>query len=166
MGNILVSVQKVRGLLEYNPLTGSVIRKSNGKIAGWICESNGYWCISIENKQYLLHRVIWFLVTGEQPPEFIDHKDTIKTNNKWDNFRSADSEQNSWNTKAHKDNIVGIKGISLIDNNFGKLYYHACVIKSGKRYRQNFDYTDEGFENAIDWLQKTRRNLHQQFARH
>lgn len=166
MGNILASVETVRSLLEYDPITGSVVRKSTGKVAGWICESNGYWSISIDNKQYLLHRVIWYMVTGQQPPEFIDHIDTIKTNNKWLNFRESTRQENSWNINAHKDNIVGVKGISLIDNNFGKLYYHACVMKAGKRHRRNFEYTDVGLELAIDWLQETRRNLHQQFTRH
>lgn len=45
-------------------------------------------------------RVIWALVTGEIPPDVVDHKDGNDSNNKWDNLRAATHQQNQFNKKA------------------------------------------------------------------
>lgn len=164
MGSILESVKTVRSLFDYNPLTGAFIRRSTGGEAGWFCASNGYRMVSINGLHYLVHRLAWYIHTGEQPPEYIDHIDTDKLNNKFLNYRPSTKAQNAWNINAHKDNVLGIKGISVTENS-GKLYYRAAVMRQGKNYRKNFEYTDEGLETAIKWLENTRKTLHESFTR-
>ena len=164
MGSIVESVETVRSLFDYNHLTGDFIRRSTGEEAGWFCASNGYRMVSINNFHYLVHRLAWYIHTHEQPPEYIDHIDTNKLNNKFSNYRPSNKAQNSWNINAHKDNALGIKGISVTENS-GKLYYRAAVMRYGKNHRKNFEYTDRGLETAIKWLEVTRKNLHESFMR-
>lgn len=164
MADIVESVETIRLLFDYNTKTGKIIRRSTGKEAGWLCQSNGYRMVSIKNVQCLVHRVIWYICTGEQPPEFIDHIDTDKLNNKFSNYRPSTRSQNSWNINAHKDNILGVKGVSVTKNG-GKLYYRAAVMCHGRSYRKNFEYTDQGLESSVEWLEKLRNNLHESFKR-
>lgn len=48
---------------------------------------------------FAVHRIAWFLITGQQPPRFIDHKDGDPTNNRWDNLREATRSQNNVNRR-------------------------------------------------------------------
>ena len=73
MADIVESVETIRLLFDYNTKTGKLIRRSTGKEAGWLCQSNGY--------------------------------------------------------------------------------------------RKNFEYTDQGLESSVEWLEKLRNNLHESFKR-
>jgi hypothetical protein len=52
-------------------------------------------------------------MTGDWPENDLDHKDTIRTSNVWTNLRPATRGQNRCNTKAGKNNTLGIKGVTL-----------------------------------------------------
>jgi hypothetical protein len=125
-----VSPQQLRELLSYNPLTGVALWRVRleshfdnvatcarwntryaGKIAGGVDKATGYIRISVDNKHYALHRVIWAIMTGEWPPE-VDHEDTDKLNNKWTNLRKATHSQNSANRVRQPNNTSGFKGVS------------------------------------------------------
>lgn len=73
----------------------------NGKEAGWLANT-GYRMVSMNNKKYLSHRVIWYLVHGAWPDKDIDHIDGDKLNNKLDNLRLASDSQNLRNQKKIK----------------------------------------------------------------
>lgn len=70
-----------------------------GKKALASISPSGYRHGSIDNVRHLAHRVIWKLITGEEPPMLLDHEDTIPTNNAWHNLRSATKGQNNVNSK-------------------------------------------------------------------
>lgn len=72
---------------------------------------NGYIVFSYKRSQYLLHRVIWFIMKGEQPSEIIDHKNRMTTDNKWSNLREATYEESSINTSISSRNSSGYKGV-------------------------------------------------------
>jgi hypothetical protein len=74
-----------------------------GKTAGWR-HNHGYIAIG----SYLAHRLIWKLVTGEEPREEIDHKDNDPANNRWSNLREATHQQNVWNSKSATGHAKGI----------------------------------------------------------
>jgi hypothetical protein len=75
---ILPPVEYLRERLDYTPETGE-LRWKNGKRAGAV----------ILDGRYRVHRVIWKWMTGEEPPDSIDHADRNDRNNRWDNLRVA-----------------------------------------------------------------------------
>lgn len=68
--------------------------------------------VGILNHPYTIHRVIWKLVTGDEPPEQIDHMDQDWMNNRWANLRGATQYQNQRNRGAQRNNLAGLKGVS------------------------------------------------------
>lgn len=63
------------------------------------------------NYQYIAaHRVIWKLMTGEQP-EVIDHINGIRDDNRFFNLRNVDYSTNSKNRRIGKNNTSGSLGL-------------------------------------------------------
>lgn len=120
--------------IAYDPKTGVLTRKrksrriQTGSVAGWI-NSQGYRMVHIMGRDYRGHHIAWFLMTGSWPEEEIDHKDGKTANNKWKNLRPASHAQNSRNTKRHKDNKSGYKGVV----HYPKRGFSAFICVSGKR---------------------------------
>jgi hypothetical protein len=56
--------------------------------------------------------LIWKMMTGEDPPQQIDHRDCDPSNNRWLNLRKATFGQNAANRPALRRSISGIKGVS------------------------------------------------------
>jgi hypothetical protein len=50
-------------------------------------------------------------MTGEWPSKEIDHCDGNKSNNKWSNLRLATKSQNQANSRIHKNNKSGVRGV-------------------------------------------------------
>jgi hypothetical protein len=99
--------------LHYNPETGVFTRIIGGAIAGTVGKDNRYRKICVLGKQYYAHRLAWLYMTGEWPPEQVDHRDCDRDNNRWGNLRLATSAQNKWNAVLRKDNRTGLKGVKL-----------------------------------------------------
>lgn len=98
-------------------------------------------------------------MTGEEPPEFVDHKDGDRLNNRFANFRAADNGKNLQNAKLRKDNISGVKGVSW-DASHNKW---RAIISVGKQHFRlgRFDTVEEA-KAVID---RKRQELHGEFAR-
>lgn len=105
----------LRQVLEYNPLTGEFIwlvdsgTAEAGNLAGSIYD-NGYRYIQIDGLDYRAGRLAWFFVTGEDPPGFVDHRNGVRDDDRFDNLRVATNSQNQANARW-KTNTSGIKGI-------------------------------------------------------
>lgn len=118
--------------LTYNPLTGVfawAIRKPKvklGAVAGTI-KHNGYIAIRVNLKSYGAHRLAWLYVTGEWPEFQIDHKNGVRTDNRFSNLRGATQAENARNAPASKNSSTGIKGISPAGSRF------RAQIRIGKR---------------------------------
>lgn len=123
---ILPSQEELNKLLEYNADTGILLWKPRTpdmfREAGWTKEHScahwnakwagkpamaklvdGYPMGSINYQQYSAHRVIWKLVTGEEP-EIIDHINGIRHDNRFENLRSVSDSTNLKNAKKRKSN--------------------------------------------------------------
>ena len=129
---ILPSQEALRGLFHYEPETGALTWKQQlgddrstlgfnnkcaGKAAGTISKAKvgkAYLMVGINNqtlgkKYYLAHRLIWKWMTGEEPPQQVDHIDCDRLNNRWGNLRAADNGKNMMNTAPRS--LSGFKGV-------------------------------------------------------
>ena len=88
----------------------SVSKKARqGRKAGGIV-SSGYVLVTINKKQIYAHRVIFLMHYGYLP-NYIDHIDGIKLNNKIENLRAATMSQNGINRPKQANNTSGYKGV-------------------------------------------------------
>lgn len=111
-----LSADQLREIINYDPESGMFTwriprRKIRvGEIAGGV-GSYGYWYIRTHGKLYGSHILAWLYMTGEWPSEDIDHRDTDRSNNRWNNLREASRAENLRNARAHRDSKAQFKGI-------------------------------------------------------
>ena len=81
----------------------------SGNVAGSI--DGRYYRVTISNKHYLTHRLIYLYHYGYLP-KFIDHIDGDKLNNNIKNLRVVTLSQNQHNRKPNKNSSSIYKGVS------------------------------------------------------
>jgi hypothetical protein len=159
----------VRSILDYNLLSGDLRwrwradcpAKWNitfaGKIAGTL-NPDGYRRVCINYHIYLAHRLIWLIMTGRWPEPEVDHKNTKRDDNRWDNLRQATVAQNTNNTGLRSTNISGFKGVYLHQGR-----WVAQISSGGKqRYLGGFDTPQEAHRAYCEAADK----FHGEFANH
>jgi HNH endonuclease len=109
------SQERLRELLDYDPITGNLYRK-NAKCRctpiGYIHSDRTHLECGIENKKFLLHRVVWTMLNGPIPDGLlIDHIDQNGFNNRIENLRLADKQINGRNAHRSKANTSGATGV-------------------------------------------------------
>lgn len=123
-------------------------RKDKGDVAG-LLSSNGYYRVAINSKGKHSgnHRVIWFLMTGEDPlDDIIDHVDGDRQNNRFENLRRIPRWQNNRNLSLRKDNKFGVQGVQYLKEGF----YCASMNLDGKRISKNFSIRKFGEDLALE----------------
>ena len=102
----------------YNPDTGVLTHRNpkkksyQGREVGSRPNADGYKVIKIDGVLYIQSRIIWMMMTEQDPGELeVDHKDEDKLNNKWSNLRLVTSSQNKHNRSLAADNTSGFKGV-------------------------------------------------------
>lgn len=105
--NHLPSVELLRELFVYDPMTGELMwsrtgrgRRLDRKIT--TTDTKGYLQVSIDSKGYRVHRVIWAMETGDWPQGEIDHRDCNKKHNRMENLRDCSRMENSCNSKPKR----------------------------------------------------------------
>ena len=93
--------------LAYEPKIGCIYwikGKHKGKEAGsWNWNHNDYHRrVSFKGKQYLGHRLAWYLHTGDWPEGEIDHINRDPGDNRWENLRDVSRSDNMLNAKVSK----------------------------------------------------------------
>jgi hypothetical protein len=136
------SAQYCRDLFSINSdgrLICNVDRKPNGRKAGEFAEFMrvGYYAVSISyggtQKNWLAHRIIWYMINDIWPDGSIDHINGIKTDNRPENLRIVSHRENMRNQKLRSDNKTGLTGLTFVPSN-----PHWRVIwkeESGKKQR-------------------------------
>lgn len=71
---------------------------------------NGYYLGKILFESYAAHRIIWKMATGEDP-EFIDHINGDKSDNRITNLRSVGWRENGRNRPRPANNSSGVIGV-------------------------------------------------------
>lgn len=80
-----------------------------GKIAGTRDKASGYGLIQIDGTSHSIQRLAWFYMTGRWPTDQIDHRNTWKLDNAFENLREATPSQNGANRKGWAKS--GYKGV-------------------------------------------------------
>lgn len=146
--------------LEYDPLsgiftwiTGGFLRKADAtRLGGTPCKcvgKHGYVVIRIDGNLYLAHRLAFLYMTGKMP-EFVDHKDRVRTNNMWSNLKAATRSSNNRNvTSASNTGHVNITWVE-------KRNYYVVTIKWADEKRNK---TFRCLDSAIAWRDKQKGEL-------
>lgn len=161
----VTDVNLVREYLYYDPDNGLmrwIKCKSGikvGDIAGCIDKSSGYMRVYFNGVKYYIHQLIWMYMTGNWSDREIDHINLDKTDNRWSNLREASPSENSCNKGMYKNNTTGIKGVTW--NCTLKLWW-GSISFNNVRYRESFHSKEE----AAQWVNSMREQLHKEYARH
>jgi hypothetical protein len=168
----LPTSERIKELLSYDPETGILlwkprprIKRNNafttrctGKAAGTMTPQ-GYLRIGIDGRYFLAHRLIWKMVTGEEPADQIDHEDTNKTNNRWRNLRPAENGQNIQNSRLRRDNKSGVKGLFWDERHKA---WRAVITTNGNNQRLG---RFKSLQEATKVIERARLAQHGEFAR-
>lgn len=71
--------------------------KRAGSKAGRV-KPNGYVTVKVGGVEYYAHRLAFLIQTGSFPRGQVDHINGIRSDNRWDNLRSASVSENRRNT--------------------------------------------------------------------
>lgn len=94
----LPSLELLEEFFTYCEETGNLVRKKTiswrakeGQIVGSV-NRDGYLRVKFQKEEYMVHRIIWKLVTKQDIPEgiILDHIDRNRKNNKIENLRLSD----------------------------------------------------------------------------
>ena len=106
--------EHVRAIFSYNQITGLLYRLvcNNWRWIG-LCppshNSYGYKQVCVNNRNYLMHRVIWLYVHGVWPEKQVDHINGIRDDNRLCNLRLASHLDNCHNrASTGKSGVVGV----------------------------------------------------------
>lgn len=103
--------------------------KKAGQIAGGhLCQ--GYLRVKIDGKFYPAHRLVWLWHNGYFP-DFIDHINGNRSDNRIENLRAATKRQNNSNVSWNRKNTSGFKGV-VFDKASNK--WKAQIAHNRKRY--------------------------------
>jgi hypothetical protein len=108
-------------------------------------EKSGYLYVGLVGARFYAHRVIWKLMTGEEPPDDVDHSDRDRTNNRWSNLRKATRQQTAWNSNRTK-NATGFRGVFKR----GRRYGAQARINNGNVRLGYFDTPEEASAAYIE----------------
>lgn len=147
------------GHLIWKKKTSTLSRAKIGEKAGYFDKGCNYYRLKINNKSYLVHRIIYMMHYGNLPDE-IDHIDGNTSNNRIENLRTATHSQNLCNQKMPSHNTSGIKGVSW--KKPLKKWFVQLKINNKKRH---FGYFDD-IELAELVSIEARNKYHKEFANH
>lgn len=120
-----LTAELLRSIVYYDPETGvfTWIARTGTGLDGWNARwpgtpagavgFDGYVRISVNQRLYLAHRLAWLYMTGVWPAKQLDHRNLIKTDNRFVNLREATHADNQRHRKMHRDNTAGYKGVSF-----------------------------------------------------
>lgn len=154
----------LKEIFSYHP-DGYLIRKRNGKpVESKISKNHRYARISVQNKPYPVHRIV-FLWHHGYLPQVTDHIDNDRLNNRIENLREVTHQQNSFNKKRDFNSASPYKGVKPASRarKNGLVPWEVSVSFNKKQiYLGTFNDIEVANQVAI----AAREKYHGQFARH
>ena len=85
----------------YDPETGILTHRDTQRIAGYT-NGRGWLKIKVKDKKYRVHRIVWKIFYGEDPPAGleIDHINRIRSDNRISNLRAVTRAENHLNRES------------------------------------------------------------------
>jgi len=156
------SFKLLHELFEYRDgkLYNKTARNSRTKIGGIAgCCSSKYSMVTINAIPWQLSRII-FMMHHNYVPEYVDHINGNKKDDRIENLRAATPHQNQCNHPLQSKNKSGVKGVSWVKK-YQKWY--ACIRVNGKT--KNLGLFSK-LESAKEFVEFARENFHGSFANH
>tara|TARA_B110000208_G_scaffold159083_1_gene193565 strand:+ start:297 stop:794 length:498 start_codon:yes stop_codon:yes gene_type:complete len=153
-----LTVDLLNDLFEYNDETGDLVRKISvrgskanaGDIAGYK-RTDGYIYTGISGRQYLNHRLV-FLMSHGYLPEFLDHINRDRSDNRLRNLRECTRNENQHNRKTSSKSASSVKGVHW-NKEFGK-WRAQCQINGKRHHVGSFDDIEDAKIAVTDWRKK------------
>lgn len=130
-----------------------------GQRAGSKHYANGYIEVRTtpRGKLYKAHRLVWVIMTGEDPSLPIDHVNNTPWDNRWCNLRLATNQENARNSVSFSS--TEYKGVSYVEsrNTYTAQY---CI--------EDCNYFERGFITAKDaaiWYDTQVKEVYGEFAK-
>jgi len=162
------SVEEIRSLLSYDPLTGIFTWKvditsgrgkkvaEKGQAAGGD-SGNGYIRIGINGKKYCAHQSAFVLYFNRWPDFYVDHRNQKRSDNRIENLREASEAENSQNNYVNtrrKNRTSTFRGVSRRDTCMS-YPWRASITLDGKV--MHLGYFAEEEQAALAYLEAKKR---------
>ncbi|EDD0902697.1 hypothetical protein GAV44_23385 [Salmonella enterica subsp. enterica serovar Newport] len=95
---------------------GKIYRVEDGQRLGYRTK-RGYYSYTFKGRTFLVHRLIYWLHKSDWP-EFVDHINGDRSDNRIDNLRPSTKSQNSANSKVRDSNLSGFTGVCKQGNKY------------------------------------------------
>jgi hypothetical protein len=170
--NTLPSVEHLRECFDYDPNTGILKRKlrnrefyksdaaykmSEKRFSGSHnvkVNQQGYLTTRLEGRSYLVHRIAWKMAKGSEP-EYIDHENGDRKDNRILNLRSVSKTENAMNRAIQSNSSTGVYGVTISNKVEGffvyikkegvreylgstKDFFEACCLRKSAEIRYGF----------------------------
>lgn len=151
----------LKEILDYNLDTGiftwKVSRNADkkGKIAGTTYK--GYIRIMIDGKSYRAHRLVFLYINGSSPEYQIDHKNHIRSDNRFSNLRTCNNKENHKNRTLNKNNKSGVVGVHWRDS---KQRWVAQISNDEKREHLGY-FKEKNHAIIARWLAEDKYEYHE-----
>jgi hypothetical protein len=157
-----LTAARLRELLNYDPETGIFTRRVDvhggrykaGDVVGNI--NRGYVETSVDRQTYCAHRLAFLYMTGEWPKHYVDHRNLVRSDNRWANLREATPRLNQENKiKANAGNRSGYLGVTK--QSTGHTFMAKIKSMGVERYLGNFKTAEEAHQAYLS----AKRRLHE-----
>lgn len=129
----MITQERLKQTISYSPETGIFVSLTSrgcvksGDILGKP-RSDGYVKIGVDKRDYFAHRLAFLYVHGYMP-EFVDHVNGMRSDNRICNLRPADKYINARNAARKPWSLSKFRGV----NKNGNAWY-ASIRVDGERY--------------------------------
>lgn len=148
--------EEIRGRFKYD---GEKLRKTFNWDEVGTLSTNGYLVVTVFGKTFYVHRICWFLQTGEWPDGSVDHINGVKTDNCWYNLRLATHSQNGCN-RLNSANKSGCKNVYWSNTR------NRWVIDITLNRVRVFHKVMEDYDEAVALAKAKMDEIHGEFARY
>ena len=140
----VLSYDHESGVFTWKISPGSSAKK--GDEAG-SANAAGYTLIRVDGTLYLAHRLAFLFMSGEMPPDLVDHINCDKGDNRWINLRHATQSENQQNRKKAQSNnkSSGLLGVYWSQQNEA---WAAKAVVDGIQYHAGTHQTPEEAHQA------------------
>lgn len=130
------SQEELKDLFDYHPDGCFIRKKARGtQKVGSICrgkrEDSGYRRMPINHNLYLAHRLIWKWHNGTEP-EFLDHINRNRDDNRIENIRQASKNENCRHQGIPANNTSGYIGVGANKSKHGGAWIASIAFNGNK----------------------------------